>query len=156
MLILTPAKRRRMAHFWFVKSEDPTSDDQACFCDFCTDSSGEGRADVAPYWKKGLKLKHGTVITLAIAKECTKMMAARLAEIHQPDSLEDLCGRVVSKNVNMDQCNKLPLPDLMLDNIRDGLYDVNKAGNFAYDHEFTDRAKMMPGVLCCIETNRRH
>ena len=141
-----------MAFLRFTYTDNPQDDDDhlVCYCDFCIAEyrSCDLREGLRPYWVRGVQLREGTKVTIALAKQATKIMMDRLEEIHQPLSLQTqaafaICHRV--KKVTAVQ--ELPLPKALIDHLTRGEYQDEVGGSMAEDDEFNNIAKIIPGFL---------
>ena len=143
-----------MAYLWFCDGHDAQRDDRACFCELCVWEFNNVREHLAPYWHRGLKLREGEKVTLPMIKQCTAIIMDHLQELHQPASLESLCGRTIHQYLQ-GACKELPLPTMMKDKIRFGEYDDHNR------EEFTGVAKKLQSILwlhlgCTIVRRRKH
>ena len=85
-------------------------------------------------------------VNIALAKQATKMMYDRLEEIHQSLSLQKLASHQVICSVgNNEDLRWLPLPKVIINYLRYGEFEIG--GSLAYDEEFNDIAKLIPGLL---------
>ena len=134
-----------MASLWFTYGS-AHRDEGACFCDHCFFAWNCHEKDLQPYVDGGLDLSHGATITLALVKHATQIMMDHLQYIHQPMSLERLCGRVIWDHAT-GVFSQLPLPSIMQDWLRGDEYWEDIGGNFAVDPKFKDFAKHLPGLL---------
>ena len=144
-----------MAHFWFSRSTNIRRDDYACYCDTCVWEIRNITDSLAPYWHRGLQLKEGTKVTLALVKQCNHIIMDHLAEIDKPASLETLCGRVIHQHLDGSHTH-LPLPEMIKKKIQHGEYEESSNVN-----EFTNGAKQILGILwqhigCTIVRRQRH
>ena len=137
-----------MAYFWFSRGKGANGDDLACYCDSCLFSpSSDMRFLLAPYWNKGLKLKHGSTVTLATAIKAADVVQRKLLLLHQPHSLQSVAAKVISGTMN-GSAKDLPLPFVLQDMIADGTFENSDDVNAIEDDEFSSLfTKSLPGTL---------
>ena len=137
-----------MAYLWFSIGNSVNANDLACYCDSCLFSpSSDMLFLLAPYWKEGLQLKHGSKVTLTTAIKAADIVQRKLMQLHQPKSLQAIAAQVISKRMN-GSAKALPLSRILQDLIVDGAFenedDVNEIENDEFSSLFT---KSLPGTL---------
>ena len=101
---------------------------------------------------KGLQLRQGGKVSLITVKKAMDIVWAKVEELHQPARLEAMCGRVIKKTVadvggKFKDLEALPLPEVVIDIIAFGEYDLEPDGNYADDETFSRWAKNVVSML---------
>ena len=141
-----------MAFLCFAYTDDLQEDDDhlVCYCDFCITEycSCDLQEALRPYWVCGVQLREGTKVTIALAKQATKIMMDRLEEIHQPLNLQTQAAFAISRWVKkVTAVQELPLSKALIDHLMREEYQDEVGCSMVEDDEFNNIAKIIPGFL---------